>query len=374
MTHHCSRIAILCLVVLAAGWEPAQAGLGGQQRATMLSEQIRRHPADPTLYLRRALIYADIGEFRQALADVDTAAELGPVENTLFVRGVLMYRLGQFDQALPLFDRFIAARPGHANARLYRARVLRDAGQYHAALRDYLAYFEITPNAEPGDYQMAARLMVMLSAFPGGQYTPDDALALLDQRRSSVGHAPQLQRYAIEIESGRCNSTAAIERLHALHPNAKRAPRWHLQLAEQSLLAHSPHAANAALTQAARLLDQRRPTASKTRLQRRHAFVSDLVAAFSANRLTPETAAEVLERHYAGASLPGPTRHHHGDPTLAHHHSAQAHPHDDPIGPAAPPPALLQGFERPAASTEDDASTLDAAIQPFFACLRQRLQ
>lgn len=375
MIHHTRFLITLCLLALLGHWATAVAGLGGQQRATMLSERIWQQPSDPALYLRRALIYADIGEFRQAFADVDTAAELGPVADTQFVRGVLMYRLGQFDPALALLDRFLAAQPQHSNALLYRARVLRDAGQFRAALRDYLAYFPLNPNATPGDYLMAARLMVMLSKLPDSPYSPEDALALLDQRRKAVGFAPQLQRYAIEIETARCHSQAAVKRLQALHANAKRAPRWQLQIAEQMLLLGDTSAVRAALNRAEEQLALRRPTASKTRLMRRHEFLTELLANHLSGELTQDRARAVFNQHYPDADMEASERHYHGADSGPHRHGGKAgeHVHDVPQAPAAHHHALLDGFEQPAASRPPRAEASHASVQSFFACLAGQL-
>ncbi len=87
-------IILLCVCLCSL---PASAGIGLNERLVLLSERIASSPSDPDLYLRRALIYSDTGEFKLAFADLDTASGFGPVENTYFVRGILFYRLGQLD-------------------------------------------------------------------------------------------------------------------------------------------------------------------------------------------------------------------------------------------------------------------------------------
>lgn len=351
----------------------AQAGMGPQQRLLELSERIAATASAPELYLRRALIYAEVGEYRLAFADVDSAAQLGEKSRSPFVRAVLFYRLGQIDQALSLFDAYLEAYPQDPAAMLYRARILRDAGQLEAALRDYLAYLELRPEAEPGDTLMAARLIVTLAKQGHAEYRIDHALALLDKQHQALGHAPQLQRYAIELESARCHSAQALQRLHALHANARRSPRWHLQVAEQALLLDQQARASEALAQARERLLKRRPSASKAELEHRLSFVNVLLQQAQTQGLNPDNSDATRALFYPPAT---PSQHSHPAHEHVHAHDRGAHSHAPDsathkhAGHDAPHShAGLQGFEQPVLSQAGYAPDWAQSTSAFVACL-----
>ena len=269
------RLILLALVLSQSSF--TLAGIGLQQRLDLLAERLKKAPDNPQLYLRRALIYSDKGEFKLAFADVDTAAELATPKNTHFVRGILMYRLGQFDQALQLLTSYLSVRPQDYEAIRYRARVHRDSGHQPEALQDYLRYLSLFPNAGPGDYLSAAKLIVTLADKHHDTWQRSDAIELLDQRRKQLGHAPQLQRFVIALEQEACRSEQVINRLNELHANARRSPRWHLDLAEQQLLQNQWQLANESLQQSQGLLLKRRPTAAKAEQQHRYNFLNKLL-------------------------------------------------------------------------------------------------
>lgn len=375
-------IILLCVCLCSL---PASAGIGLNERLVLLSERIASSPSDPDLYLRRALIYSDTGEFKLAFADLDTASGFGPVENTYFVRGILFYRLGQFDQALPLFDAFIDANPRNPDALIYRARVLRDAGQTKAALADYLAYFALNPQAGPGDYVTAAHLMTVMAERGDAGRSHQDVLEFLDARIRELGAAPQLQRYAIELEQQACRSEQVIERLNQLYPNARRAPQWHLQAAEQYLLLDQKDRTDKALETARALLSQRRPTAIKAELSHRAAF---LHAVLEQRVMSTDTFDAVLRRFYpdglpAGHAGAAQVAHVHssasGRPAHSHEHSQEhshatsdSHTHRPDAEPHthAHDSASIGGFEQPQAGTAAYQPEWAGPVAMFVRCYR----
>jgi tetratricopeptide (TPR) repeat protein len=285
----------LWLLVLAAGsaWAaPASAPLVSQpQRIQRLSDQINASPADPALYLRRALIYADLGEFKRALVDIDKAAQFGPPEETYLVRGMVLYRLGQFSQALPWLNRYLDRHPKHAGALHYRARLLREQHQPEAALRDYQRYLAEVAQPSPGDVLVTAQLMVLLADQGHKQYPRAKAVAFLDERiqkfsthqsadqaGTQSGNAAELVRYALEIEEQSCHSQAVLQRLHSLPASSRQAVAWHLQVAEQHLLLQQAPAAQTALTTAQQVLQQHRPSPARAEQAARYAVLQGVLA------------------------------------------------------------------------------------------------
>lgn len=356
------RLAVLLGVAL--GGTAATAGMGLPQRLSLLSERIESAPSDPALYLRRALILADLGEFQRAFADVERAARLGPVTDVGWVRSILLHRLGQLDQALPPLNDFLRAHPEHTAALRFRARLLSEAGEQAAALADYRRYLDLHPRPEPGDVLAVAQLMTVLADRGEAGLSIDDVLAFLDAQIAALGRAPTLQRHALAIEQDRCRAAPTLARLQALPEVARDAPHWHLAVAEQQLLLDRPEAAQAALDAAQARLSARRPTADTRAQRQRHAFLSDWL------KLTAQTEAdtaqrEALVRRFTAASEPPDHRHSHAE--------ANPHAHDD-AGAGGHRHGALDALLQPAASTPGKALKDGGAIAAFYRCAALAVQ
>ena len=59
-----------------------------------------------------------------------------------FDLGVLHYRMAQFDSARLYFDTFLVRFPNHSACLEYRARLLRDSGDFDGAIADFRRMFE----------------------------------------------------------------------------------------------------------------------------------------------------------------------------------------------------------------------------------------
>ena len=160
---------------------------------------------------------------------------MGPATNAAFAHGVILYRMGKFDDAKDYFSKHLEASPHHIGSLEYRARVLRDSGDFEGALSDFQTLFKLNRSANPGHYLSVAR---MVAALPGGGQ--DTALAMLDERMEEVGVLSQLQRYAIEVERNRNNYSEAIRRLSTLDESLRATPQWKVEVAQLMLLDRRP--------------------------------------------------------------------------------------------------------------------------------------
>lgn len=264
----CAILFVLLYNTLA----PAVAGPAAGSRVAILSAEINKAPGDQSLYLRRALAWADAGQPGEAMADVDRAEQSGdPVEAAL-VRGILLYRLQQPSEARQAFDAYLRHHPEDQRALEYRAQLLRDSGDSRAALEDYQTLLRLQPEQGAGAYLATASLMATLpeEGIPS-------ALALLDKRIDQVGAIPQLQRNAIALEKQQGNYAGALQRLSTLEPAIKATPEWHVEVAELLLLSADPVQASSHLLVATEQLQALRPTPARAKTQERVLALMDLV-------------------------------------------------------------------------------------------------
>ena len=225
-----TRIAgknLLLLVVLLAlvCSRDVAAHPGAEASIELISQQIEQQPDDQRLHIRRAEAYSHGGQYQLALDDLQRAQTLGPANETALTYGLVYFRNKELEPAKHWLDRHLDQYPDDIVGLEYRARLLRDMGDFSASIADYMRLFALH-QVNPGDYLSAAQMMNTIA----GRGT-DDALALLDQGLVQLGMIPQLQHYAIELESQRGNYPAALSRLQSLEPALGASPQWKVDLA-----------------------------------------------------------------------------------------------------------------------------------------------
>lgn len=208
-----------------------QADASATHKLEVLTAQIERQP-EQQLLLRRARVYIDNNQPTMARRDISTAETLGDPSAVCYVYGLLLYRQGDYSAARSQFNCYLKLHPEHRSSLDYRARLLRDAGEYDAALQDYRRLMSIDNQLAPGYYLSMARI---LAAMPA--YGPEAALLAIDERIVEIGPVSSLQRYAISLEVEQGDYPAAIERLSTLDPKLRATPGWQVEMAELQLLA-----------------------------------------------------------------------------------------------------------------------------------------
>jgi tetratricopeptide (TPR) repeat protein len=215
-------LGCLCLLSTTAWCNPAV-----ESRIESLSSYIKAKPLDAYLYVQRGLAYSENNQPELALADIKKAEQVGTPVDAAMAHGILSYRAGDFDDAREHFDLYLKTYPDNTAALEYRSRVLRDSGEFSAALADYRQLIASGATLNPGYHIAAAEI---LADLPGSGNK--EAIALLDARMEELGNITQLQRYAIALEREQGNYEAALQRLASLEAKQRSTPEWHLDVAE----------------------------------------------------------------------------------------------------------------------------------------------
>jgi tetratricopeptide (TPR) repeat protein len=228
------------------------------------THQIEHQPDEQLLYIRRGIAYSADGQYEQALSDFERAETLGDPLLVSFDLGVLHYRRGEFDTALGYFNRYLQRFPNHSACLEYRARLLRDQGNYKESVADFLRVFELEQRPNPGHYISVAQML----ASGGGNGT-QQALQVLDDGTIKLGLTPQLQFYAIELETERGRPDLAVKRMQALQNMLGDSPDWKVGMAELYYDNKQVEAAEKWLDSAERQLVELRRTPARIALQQR---------------------------------------------------------------------------------------------------------
>ena len=253
--------AILLSYLVLSGSPLVLAHPGVSAALDYYDHQIEKSLQNQALYIQRGIIYSNDGQYQKAEADFSRAAELGDPVVVSYDLGVLHYRKKEFDTAKRYFNAYLKRFPDHTKCLEYRARLLRDARDFDAALNDLRRVFALEQRPNPGLYFSAAQ-MLQSSGGDGIQ----KALNLIDEANLKLGLMPQLQRYAIDLEIQRNAPIKAIERLQTLKPMLGKSPEWKVEMGELLLNLGRNDEAKQYFREAAEQLDTLRPTPARQHL------------------------------------------------------------------------------------------------------------
>jgi len=219
------------------------------QQIASTTALIEIDPDDPQLYLQRGELHRIHEDWPAAQADFRHARKLRPDLAVVdFLVGKLKLEAGHPKQALASLDRFLVQEPGHARARITRARTLVVLGKPLAAAGEYtraLGCFGERDRPEPAHYLERARAL----ADAGDEHL-GAAVAGLDEGLARLGKPVTLQLFAIELEIGRGHHDAALARLDEIASRANRKESWLLRRGEILEAAGRNDQARAAYTDA----------------------------------------------------------------------------------------------------------------------------
>lgn len=185
-----------------------------------ISARIRAEPNNAQLVFHRAELYRDHEEWALAAADYDRAEKLAPGNIVVRLgRGRLWMAMGKLEAAKIEFDAFLAAEPDNAGALADRAQLAQAQGRFDDAAADYSAAIA---HADPVDAELYLGRARALAA--AGKI--DAAISGLDEGSAKLGHPPTLGLLAVDLERGRGNHAAALDRVDAMRAGAVRQEAW----------------------------------------------------------------------------------------------------------------------------------------------------
>ncbi|MCI0339070.1 MAG: tetratricopeptide repeat protein [Acidobacteria bacterium] len=204
----CLLISAFCLPAIAH--EPLS------ERIVKLSEQIKKDPNNPNLYLKRGELHRLSRDWQAAQDDYDRAQKLNPqLTEVEFCRGRMWLEAGNPEWAKNALDRFLKLNPDRYDALLMRARAFEKMKDFRASTADYTRAIGLVPRAKPDHYIERARVQVAAGLM-------DEALQGLDEAILKLDQVVTLQLEAIEIELKRGNWDAALARLDKIAARSER--------------------------------------------------------------------------------------------------------------------------------------------------------
>jgi tetratricopeptide (TPR) repeat protein len=193
---------------------------------TTVTRAIDSAPQDESLYLQRAELHRLHHDWDAARSDLERAAALAPELAVVdFYRGRLLLEERRLQQALAILSRYLEQHPGHAQARLSRARTLAALERPLEAVTDYSIALEQYPTPE----LYLERSDVLAS---GGDEQLAAALAGLDEGMDKLGPLPAFELRSVDYELRRGDIEAALRRVDRAVARSAHKSLWLLRRAE----------------------------------------------------------------------------------------------------------------------------------------------
>lgn len=235
-------LAILIVVFCFACAAPAHDGLHEQILA--VTEQIKKDPRNPALYLKRAELYRLHAEWKNSENDFARAEKLD--RNLTVVqlgRGKLWFDAKQFGKAKLALEKYLAREPQSFEGVLTMARVCVRLRQTRAAVKYFSEAIELAPQDSAEIYLERAEALAAASRLT-------ESLSGLDEGLKQFPNLVTLQTAAIDLEVRRRNYEAALARLAKLTGSAERKESYLLRRGEILIRAKRPCEARQSLLEA----------------------------------------------------------------------------------------------------------------------------
>jgi len=221
-------------------------------RVEAASERIRQSPEVPALYLERALVYRDHGDWSEALADIDAAESLDPTGNLyLYYRGLVNLDAQRPSVAEDSLRAYVEARPDDPRGYLGRARALKRLGRFEEAAGDFERLAVLVSRPAPEFYVEWSDVL----RRRGDVYWPQ-ALAVLEAGIARLGPVVTLVDPALDLETDMGAYESALARVQSLIERSQRAAAWLTRRGEILARAGRPEDAKQSFQAAIRELDE----------------------------------------------------------------------------------------------------------------------
>ena len=205
---------VVVITTIAAPLRVVHAHGPTEERIANATAAIQRDPANPDLYVKRATVHREMGNYRSALADLDRALRLDVMRDDIrTARAIVLCDLEDFAAALTTVDDVLVRAPDDATAWSTRGCALAGLDRHADAVSSLDRAIALADPPRIEDYALRARCL----RSPGCADI-ERAMAGLDEGLARLGPVASLQVMAIDLERARGRYDAALARVDAMSP------------------------------------------------------------------------------------------------------------------------------------------------------------
>jgi tetratricopeptide (TPR) repeat protein len=197
------------------------------ERINFVTEDISASPNDAMLYIKRAALYLDDGDYGNTILDIEYVEKLeGPeFAPSFLVLAKMCYKMETFDAALKHIDDFLLLEPDHVLGLLTKAKILVAQEKNDLAADYYKLAIDKTTTLLPQNF------IDLIDAFRNaGQL--DQAFQYYEIAQMKFGNLLVLDLMAIEISEIRSDFSTIHKILDEIISGQERKEKWHFMKAE----------------------------------------------------------------------------------------------------------------------------------------------
>ena len=249
------RLCLPFVVAVVAGSSSSALGHGDlHKRILEVSKQITERPKVAALRLERAELHRAHNDWKEADADLVTAAKLDPKLDAVHVaRSRLRLEQGRPREALACAETFLVRKPEHAVGWVAKARALEKLGRVRDAAVAWGGVIDHAKPPRPEHYLNRSRLLERT-----GPVGMTQALKCLEKGLLRLRGAVALDLEAMRVERALRRFDAALKRVDRLAGRSKRQERWSVTRGEILEEARRKDAAAVAFRRAITAIEARR--------------------------------------------------------------------------------------------------------------------
>jgi tetratricopeptide (TPR) repeat protein len=197
------------------------------ERILIVSEEIANSPNDPMLYVKRANMYLEDGDYDETILDIYKAIEIGgdnyaPVK---MVTAHMYFKLGMNEIALKHIDHFLILEEDHVLGLLTKAKILVEMKQNEQAAEYFQQAIEKTTTHLPENFMDLVNVLV-----ESGQL--ELALQYCELAQFKFGKLLVFDLKIIEIANQKEDYEMVLKILDQIIETQERKEKWYFQKAE----------------------------------------------------------------------------------------------------------------------------------------------
>ncbi len=215
------------------------------ERISIVSDEISGDPENSMLYIKRASLYLDDGDYDATILDIEKANELAG-ENfppAMITYANLCYKMTTYEVALRHIDDFLSYKENHVLGLLTKAKILRALKNNKAAAEYYKLAIEKTTTHLPENFLDLINVLIQDKDY-------DTALEAYDAAVEKFGKLLVLDLKAMEIAKANNDHTTLLNIIDQVIESQPRKERWYFQKAEVLIEMKEYNQAENQLTQA----------------------------------------------------------------------------------------------------------------------------
>jgi tetratricopeptide (TPR) repeat protein len=197
------------------------------ERIVIATEEINAAPNDPLLYVKRANLYLEDGDYDETILDIYQAIEIGG-ENFAPVKMVtahMYFKLGMNEIALKHIDHFLILEEDHVLGLLTKAKILVEMKQHEQAAEYFQQAIEKTTTHLPENFMDLVNVLVESDQL-------ELALQYCELAQFKFGKLLIFDLKAIEIAKQKEDYAMVLQILDQIIESQPRKERFYFQKAE----------------------------------------------------------------------------------------------------------------------------------------------